>query len=366
MNRSILFLSAGAIAASLASTASGQQTPSASELQERFGSGVKIAGVKPVVPTGDGMVVRRGSFAGDPRGTCPEEQFQNFTDTGSFVSVPGFIIDEQAGAIFDPPAEDFPLEVLRVGIGWASPGGGQPDQLQDAIRIYPNGLPNPGMPQFEVLGPVLQDGGINEFDLTLGQGTGNRTINSGPFTVTLRFLTPSKVGGPAPLHDGNGCQPGKNVIFASPGFWADACSLGVSGDWAFYVVYRPLDCSAPPTDCNNNGVDDADEIDAFPQLDCDENGVLDTCEIADDPSLDCDGNNRLDVCDIADDPSLDCDGDGALDSCQIAADPSLDLNENGILDSCEDPAECVADLTGNGVVNSADLAELLGAWGACP
>jgi hypothetical protein len=45
---------------------------------------------------------------------------------------------------------------------------------------------------------------------------------------------------PSVLHDGNGCQAGKNVVFASPGAWYDACVLGVTGDWVFHVKYQSL------------------------------------------------------------------------------------------------------------------------------
>ena len=46
------------------------------------------------------------------------------------------------------------------------------------------------------------------------------------------------------VHDGNGCIPGRNVIFAIPGGWTDACVAGLSGDWVVQVTYRQVNCAA--------------------------------------------------------------------------------------------------------------------------
>ena len=175
---------------------------------------------------------------------CPEEPpLQNYTGGGSVVC-PCFVDGEQAGAILDAPADHYPIEILRVGIGWGSQFGSAPQSLEEAIHIYAAGLPNPGTPVYSLLGPVLTDGVINEFDLE--PLPGEITIDSGPFTVTLEFAN-SNAGDPsAPsmVHDGNGCQSGKNVVFAIPGGWYDACLLGVTGDWVVYVIYRQVNCGS--------------------------------------------------------------------------------------------------------------------------
>jgi hypothetical protein len=180
------------------------------------------------------------------RAQCPTEpRLENFTGSGSVVC-PCFIPGEEAGAILDVPADHYPIEILKVGIGWGSQFGGGPDQLEQAIKIYEGALPDPGAPVFSLVGPQLTDGVINEFDLE--PLPGEIIIDSGPFTVTLEFYNQSDgdIFAPSVVHDGNGCQPGKNVVFASPGIWADACLLGVSGDWVFYVFYRKVDCGAGP------------------------------------------------------------------------------------------------------------------------
>lgn len=126
-----------------------------------------------------------------------------------------------------------------MGIGWGSQFGGSPLQIEQALQIYDAGLPNPGTKIFELPGPQLTDGVINEYNLE--PIPGDIIIDSGPFTVVLEFMNANlgNFGAPSIVHDGNGCQTGKNVIFAIPGGWLDACAEDLTGDWVMYAVYRP-------------------------------------------------------------------------------------------------------------------------------
>ncbi len=269
-------------------------------------------------------IVQSG-FTTEGGAPCPDEILENFNIIGQTVAVPGFVANEECAVILNAPPSHYPIEITKIRIGWSSVFGGQGQSLEDALRIYPNGLPNPGAFQWEVEGPVMTDGSINEFDLTSAPGTGSRIVNGGPFTVSLRIannMTPSSA---APNHDGNGCQAGKNAIFAQGLGWVDACALGVSGDWIMSVTYRQVECGQV-NDCDGNGTDDA--------------------------------------IDIANNPSLDCNSNGQIDSCEIDANPSLDANGNGVLDVCE-PMSCSGDLNGDGVVNGIDLATVLTNWGIC-
>jgi hypothetical protein len=175
---------------------------------------------------------------------CPEEDpLQNYTGSGTTVC-PCFVSGEEAGAVLQAPSEHYPIEILRVGIGWGSMYGGTPQSLEQAIHVYDAGLPNPGTPIATLEGPVLTDGYINEFDLE--PLPGEIVVDSGSFTVTLEFLNDNAgdIYAPSMVHDGNGCQAGKNVVYAIPGGWFDACALGVTGDWVVYAVYRQVDCGA--------------------------------------------------------------------------------------------------------------------------
>ncbi len=274
-----------------------------------------------VIGGADGLTVEPGFFSGNVRGDCPvEPNLQNYVGQGS-VSVPGFTPTEEMAVILNAPASHYPIEIVSIGIGWSSPGGGQPDQLESALKLYPNGLPTPGNAQFVAKGPVLSDGAINEFDIT--GFAGNRIMSSGPFMASLEFLNASINGGPAPLHDNAGCQIGKSAVKVNGAVWLDNCSLGVNGQWVMHVKYRRTECGI--TDCNGNGIHDPFEIAQGLAPDCNENGIPDECDIA----------------------------NGAPDT-----------NMNGVPDECE--PDCIADFNGDGNVDSADLAVLLAAWGACP
>jgi hypothetical protein len=173
---------------------------------------------------------------------CPTEPtLQHYTGAGN-TACPCFAPGEQAGVVFAVPAEHFPIEVLRVGVGWGSLFGGNPAQIEQALHVYDGRLPNPGVPVFSLLGPQLNDGVINEFNLEL---LGTPVVVAGPsVAVTLEFYyTNANIAtAPTVVHDGNGCQPGVNLIRAVPGGWFDACQLGVSGDWVFHLVYRQVNC----------------------------------------------------------------------------------------------------------------------------
>jgi hypothetical protein len=177
----------------------------------------------------------RPTFAGP----CPQEPpLVNFEGPGQ-VACPCFVEGEEAGSIFDAPAAHYPIQILKVGIGGGSQFGGAPTSLESAINFYGASLPNPGLPIASLPGPQMSDGFINEFDIEAQMGA--VTVPSGPFTVTLEFLNDNAGNffAPSVVHDGAGCDAGENVVFAIPGGWFDACALSVSGDWVFYVIYRP-------------------------------------------------------------------------------------------------------------------------------
>lgn len=175
------------------------------------------------------------------RAQCSSEEspLQNYTGGGQVVC-PCFVTGEEAAVILDAPV--YPIEILRVGIAWSSQFGGTPQTVEQAIHIYGAPPPRPGSPIFTQLGPQLTDGFINEFDFE--PLPGEIMIDSGPFMVSLEFYNSNAgdIFAPSVVHDGNGCQPGKNAVNAIPGGWIDGCDAGVTGDWVMYVIYR--DCSA--------------------------------------------------------------------------------------------------------------------------
>ena len=169
---------------------------------------------------------------------CPEEPpLQNYNGGGA-VACPCFVAGEEAGVILNAPLSHYPLEILRIRVGWGSVFNSNFPKVEEALRVYGAGLPNPGAPIFELIGPQLIDGAINEYNIEPLPG---EVTVTGPFTVSLKFFDSNAgvVTASSVVHDGNGCQPGKNAVFVIPGGWFDACLLGVTGDWVFQVIYRP-------------------------------------------------------------------------------------------------------------------------------
>ncbi len=180
---------------------------------------------------------------------CPElGPVQNYVGAGT-TTCPCFAPNEEALAVFSQvPAADFPIVITKIAIGWGSQNGGALAAVEDSLVVY-TGVPSGGAtPAFQYFAPQLTDGFVNEFDISTTAPMA--LINSGPFTVGLRFFNQvnQPVGGmfpPSVVEDSNGCQPGKNRIKAvsglPPGFY-DACAVGISGDWVIYVKYERANC----------------------------------------------------------------------------------------------------------------------------
>jgi len=175
---------------------------------------------------------------------CPEVLDENHLGPGT-ITIPGFVAGEEGAVVFEASAADYPIEILRVGIGWGSQFGGNPQSLEEAILIYEGTPPGVNL-LFQLDGPLLTDGFINEFDLE--PLPGDIIINSGPFVVSLLFANSSTPTGPSMVIDGAGCLPGQNYVNAAGLGWADLCTFGASGNWLMHVVYRSVNCGGGGTD----------------------------------------------------------------------------------------------------------------------
>lgn len=238
-------------------------------------------------------IVLVAAAAAPARTQCPEEpRLQSFTG-GAAVTCPCFAPGEQAGVVLEAPAGDYPIEVLRVGIAWSSQLGGGTQSLEGAIHIYAGGLPDPGSPIFSLEGPILTDGAINEYNLE--PLPGEILIPSGKLTVALQFLNASTLAGPGVAHDGNGCQAGRNAVFAIPGGWSDGCALRITGDWVMYAVYRPAACGGEPRflRADDNGDGTVDLADAVYSLAHQFTGGPSVCAKA----MDANGDGEIDIAD---------------------------------------------------------------------
>ncbi len=164
------------------------------------------------------------------------------------------------------------------------------------------------------------------------------TVNVGPTTTAVDAT--NLVGGPPTLHvsaDVSGLAPGTVVTLFFDLIGADLdTASGVRVDNV--VVGGP----PPPADCNNNGVDDADDIAGGTSTDCDLNGVPDECQ------PDCDGDGAADACEIIAGIAQDCDGNAVPDACDIVAGVFPDCDGNGVPDVCQ------ADCNANGIPDVCD------------
>jgi hypothetical protein len=167
----------------------------------------------------------------------------------------GFIAGESAAAWLTSPCDG---NIVAVQILWLAsfPTGEQ--SVEDSITIYSEGsFPFPGLELALLEGPVMTEGYLNEFRYLDEQQTIpiNIPIQAGEtFIVSFKFFNnPAQPYGPSVVTDIDGCQNGKNAIFAIPGGWLNPCPLGVSGDFVIRAVVDCQDlqgaCCLPNGDC---------------------------------------------------------------------------------------------------------------------
>jgi uncharacterized repeat protein (TIGR01451 family) len=169
-------------------------------------------------------------------------------DSGTIQA--GFGAGEKAAAWLTSPCDG---NLVAVQVFWISLTGGSGETIQDSIDIYRSGsFPEPGGLAEEILGPVLNDGFMNEFryldedntiPLSVPVVTGETVV------VALGFLTaPNPALGPSVVTDEDGIHNGRNAIYASDGlggyFWAASESFLVPGDW---VIRAVVNCSSSTT-----------------------------------------------------------------------------------------------------------------------
>lgn len=90
-------------------------------------------------------------------------------------------------------------------------------------------------------------------------------------------------------------------------------------------------------DCNNNQIDDRDELAQNPELDCNLNNFLDECDAVLGPEwgiTDCNENNIGDERDVKAETSPDCNQNDIPDECDIASGHSPDWDHDGVPDEC--------------------------------
>lgn len=171
-------------------------------------------------------------------------QNDSVTDFTTAVIVTGFVANERAAAWLTTSCAG---NIVAAQVFWRSEAGGTAAQFADRIEIFRGAsFPSPGSLAQEIVGPLLNDGVINEFRFL----DENMTIpvmvpvaQNETFVISLDFAqAPPAPNGPSIVRDTDGCQAGRNTIFAiPPSQWFSSCDLGLTGDW---VIRAVVDCQA--------------------------------------------------------------------------------------------------------------------------
>lgn len=158
-------------------------------------------------------------------------QNDSVSDFGMVAIQAGFVAGERGGVWLTSPCAG---QLTAVRVLWLAspPNGGS--TLGESIRISQAGsFPQPGGVLRELLGPNMVEGGFNEFTLApaLAIAQGETVV------VDFQFLASPPAGGPSLVTDIDGCQPGRNAVYATPpNQWLDLCLFGVAGDLAIRAV----------------------------------------------------------------------------------------------------------------------------------
>ncbi|MDD5065106.1 MAG: hypothetical protein PHQ35_10180 [Phycisphaerae bacterium] len=163
----------------------------------------------------------------------------SIADTNLAVVVGDFYAGEQAGVRLTSPIDGI---IVGVQILWKGDVPGDSPQKGSAIYIYAEGaFPTPGAELATIDTPLLVADGWNEFryldpDETVALSI--PVVSGQSFYVTLEFANDTDVGSgkASVVRDTDGCQAGRNVLYAIPGGWFNLCLLGVPGDLVIRAV----------------------------------------------------------------------------------------------------------------------------------
>lgn len=167
---------------------------------------------------------------------------------GQAVIVGNFAIGEVAAARLTSPCDG---TIVGVQILWLEGTPGHLPSLEEAIYIWDgNTFPTPGTELAFLEGPVMTPGYWNEFrylDEAQQIPISVPVVAGQQFYVGLQFANPTDVGngGPSVVRDLDGCQSGKNALYAIPGGWLNFC-LFLNGDLAIRAI---VDCPGPSGAC---------------------------------------------------------------------------------------------------------------------
>jgi hypothetical protein len=182
-------------------------------------------------------------------------QNDSFDGSSSVTICECFIPDDQVAAWLTAPCNG---DIVAVQVLWRSfpPTGSTTNEKSLSILsggtfpvpgpVLPNVGPGGSEPAV-IVAPSLTEGtAFNTFEFLDSAMTKPMSVPvtcNQNFVVALEYLNNTSGGSFADVvWDHDGCQSGRNAVFDSTGGqWADACLLGVTGDW---VIRAIIECSA--------------------------------------------------------------------------------------------------------------------------
>ena len=170
------------------------------------------------------------------------------TGTAQVAVQGGLVPGEIAVALLTAQAGDYPITLKDIKVFVAKQNQSAPNSMTVQLYVWNSGAPSGTTPNPAAAiytSPVLSftAGAFNTWDVS-----GANLVLSAPCLVGCKVVSTGQIGTPPfatyqpnNVTDTNGCQGGKNFIWAKNLItgqfsWANLCSFGASGDWVIHVL----------------------------------------------------------------------------------------------------------------------------------
>ncbi|MEM1330377.1 MAG: GC-type dockerin domain-anchored protein [Planctomycetota bacterium] len=237
----------------------------------------------------------------------------------------------------DPASKQFPSP-YSLGNDWvyfgvfpnSNTGLVPTDAYGEGVYEMADSAPPVNGQQIRITGYGSTQSGLAPLEWYLVQKThvGDYVSRSGTQITYTADTTGGNSGGPV-IDESTGMVIGIHTNGGCGSFGGSNLGTSIENAQLQNALANPLGVCRQ-ADCNDNGVNDFDEILDGVAFDCNGNGVLDQCEIADGAAQDCNGNGVPDDCEF-----FDCNNNGIMDECEIAMGMAVDCNANGVPDACD-------------------------------
>jgi hypothetical protein len=176
-------------------------------------------------------------------------QNDNIAESGTAtVSVQGGLVPgEIATAVLSTQAANYPITLKTIKVFVAKQSASAPNSMTVQLYVWNQGAPtvgattpNPGTALYASPQLSFSAGAFNAWDVSA-----SNLVLSGPCLVGCKVVSTGHIGVPPfdtyqpnNTTDKNGCQNGKDYIWAKSGAtfsWANLCAFGATGDWVIHV-----------------------------------------------------------------------------------------------------------------------------------